>query len=96
MRAEIGRPARPFYVSTSPFNELTLAHSGPRPRLIASLKNQNDEIWTLPLSAKGFRAAGEPKRIVSSTRDEAHPRLTRRSLARLPKRTERGVGNMAS
>jgi Tol biopolymer transport system component len=76
MRAEIGKPARPFYVSTFPFSDLTLAQSGPRPRLLASLKNENDEIWTLSLGADGARANGDPKRIVASTRGENHPRFS--------------------
>ncbi|HXE13005.1 MAG TPA: protein kinase, partial [Bryobacteraceae bacterium] len=76
MRAEIGKPALPFYASTSPFSELTLANAGPRPRLIAALQNQNDEIWTLSLGSKGAHASANPKRIVFSTRGEGQPRFS--------------------
>jgi Tol biopolymer transport system component len=76
MRAEIGKAARPFYVSTSPFSELTLANVDPRPRLIAALQNRNDEIWTVSLGSKGALTSSNPKRIVSSTRGENHPRFS--------------------
>jgi Tol biopolymer transport system component/DNA-binding winged helix-turn-helix (wHTH) protein len=74
MEAEIGGPARPFYVSDSAFSELTMA--GGSPRLVAGLQNQHAEIWTIPLSAKGMKAGGNPSRILESSAGEGHPRYS--------------------
>ncbi len=81
MEAEIGGPARAFYVSTSAFSELTLA--GPDPRLVACLQNEHQEIWTIPLGAKGLKAEGSAQRIVQSSAGETLPRFSPdgRSLA---------------
>jgi Tol biopolymer transport system component len=81
MEAEIGGPARAFYVSTSAFSELTIA--GPGPRLVACLQNEHREIWTIPLGAKGLKAEGPAQRIVQSSAGETLPRFSPdgRSLA---------------
>ncbi len=81
MEAEIGGPARAFYVSTAPFSELTL--SGPDPRLVACLQNGHQEIWTIRLGAKGLRAEGNAQRIAQSSAGETLPRFSPdgRSLA---------------
>jgi hypothetical protein len=87
METEIGGPARSFYVSGSAFSELTMA--GPSPRLVACLQNQNEEIWTIPLGAKGLKADGNAQRIVQSSAGESHPRFSPdgRSLAFSSKRS---------
>ena len=74
MEAEIGGPARPFYVSGSVFSELTLA--GPNLRLVASLQNRRREIWTMPLGSKGLTAAGNAHVIVQTSAGESHPRFS--------------------
>jgi Tol biopolymer transport system component/DNA-binding winged helix-turn-helix (wHTH) protein len=76
MQAEIGRPARPFYISAFGFSEITLAGSGPRPRLVASLQNKGAEVWILPLRAKGLAVNGNARRILPSTAGEGHPRFS--------------------
>jgi Tol biopolymer transport system component/DNA-binding winged helix-turn-helix (wHTH) protein len=81
MEAEVGGPARAFYVSTSAFNELTMSEPGPR--FVASLQNGQHEIWTIPLGAKGLKAEGPAQRIVQSSAGETLPRFSPdgRSLA---------------
>ena len=74
MEAEIGGPARPFYVSGSAFSELTLA--GLNLRLVASLQNRRREIWTMPLGSKGLTAPGNAHVIVQSSAGESHPRFS--------------------
>jgi hypothetical protein len=76
MQAEIGKPARQFYVSSSQFAELTLAGSEARPRLVGSLQNGTEEVWTISLSAKGLVATGNVRRMVQSTAGESHPRFS--------------------
>ena len=72
MQAEIGSPARQFYVSSSHFAELALTGSAAQPRLVASLQTGIEEIWTISLSAKGLVATGNAQRIVESTAGEGH------------------------
>ena len=74
MEAEIGGPARPFYVSASAFSELTLA--GLNLRLVASLSNRRREIWMMPLGSKGLTAPGYAHVIVQSSTGESHPRFS--------------------
>jgi Tol biopolymer transport system component len=76
MQAEIGGPARQFYASSSRFAELASAGSAARPRLVASLQNGTEEIWTIPLSAKELVSTGNTRRIVQSTVGEGHPRFS--------------------
>jgi Tol biopolymer transport system component/DNA-binding winged helix-turn-helix (wHTH) protein len=87
MEAEIGSPARSFYVSGSAFNELSMA--GPSPLLVASLQNQNEQIWTISLGTNGLTTDGNAQRIVQSSAGEAHPRFSPdgRSLAFCSKRS---------
>lgn len=73
MQAEVGRAARPFYVSSSGFSDLTLAGSAPRPRLVASQQRNATEIWTIALASKGLAAGGNAQRILQSTAGESHP-----------------------
>jgi Tol biopolymer transport system component len=68
-----GAPARPFYVSSARFDELTLAGSAQRPRLVASLHTKANEIWTIPLDAKRTGRHGNAERMVPSTAGEGHP-----------------------
>ena len=74
MRSEAGGPAKSFYVSRSAFDELTLA--APGPRLVASVQNGSNDIWTIPLDAKGLTAAGNAQPTVQSTAGESHPRFS--------------------
>jgi dipeptidyl aminopeptidase/acylaminoacyl peptidase len=76
MQSEIGSPARQFYVSSSHFAELTLTGSATQPRLVASLQNGSEEIWTISLKAKGLVATGNAQRIINSTAGEGHARFS--------------------
>jgi Tol biopolymer transport system component/DNA-binding winged helix-turn-helix (wHTH) protein len=74
MRTNLGSAAQPFYVSSTAFSELTLAAA--EPRLLASLQNQQTEIWTIPLAAQGLKSAGPARRIVPSSAGEGAPRFS--------------------
>jgi Tol biopolymer transport system component len=80
MEAEIGGPARIF---TFRVRFQRTYDSGPRPRLVACLQNQHEEIWTIPLGAKGLKADGNAQHILQSSAGESHPRFSPdgRSLA---------------
>jgi hypothetical protein len=71
METEISGPARSFYVSSSPFSDLTWA--GPNLRVVASLQSQRNEIRTISLGSKGLTAAGDAQLIVQSSAGEGHP-----------------------
>ena len=76
MQAEIGSPARQFYVSSAHFAELALTGSAAQPRLVASLQTGIEEIWTISLSAKGLVATGNAQRIVEATAGEGNPQFS--------------------
>jgi len=87
MEAKIGAPARTFYVSAAAFSELTLASASRR--LLASVQDRQNEIWTIPLGDKGLKAIGNPQRILQSSAGDAQPRFSPdgRSLAFSSKRS---------
>lgn len=94
MRAEIGKPARPFYVSTSPFSDLTLSQSGPRPSDRSAEESERRDLDAFVGYRRGAceREPEEPEKdCCINARRKSSTVLTRRSLAGLPKRAERGV-----
>ena len=74
METEIGGPARSFYVSPLAFSELTIA--GPSRRLVACLQNVRNEIWSIPLEAKGLKARGSAQPILQSSASQWQPRFS--------------------